>query len=60
MNQLKYRVCSIFRFDLQSIEGLQGHSKVCYITCLNVLREFDDEIIKKGRYYDVSYLKEVV
>lgn len=59
MDELDLYTKAIERFDLQSIEELQGHSKVCYITCLNVLHEFDDEIIKMGRYYDVSYLKEV-
>ncbi|XP_063938172.1 valerianol synthase TPS8-like [Daucus carota subsp. sativus] len=59
MDELDLYTKAIERFDFESVEGLQGHSKECYITCLNVLREFDDEIIKMGRYYDVSYLKEV-
>lgn len=49
-----------YRFDVDSMNGLPDHCKMCYSTSLNVFSEFDEEIVKQGSYYDVSYLKEAV
>lgn len=42
------------------MEELTGYSRMCYEIGLNVFREFEEELIKHGRYYDVSCLKEAV
>lgn len=46
--------------DVNCIEGLPDYSKIFYTTCLNIFSEFDDEIVKKGCYYDASYYRKEV
>lgn len=48
------------RLDVDCIKGLPDYSKICYSTYLNLFREFDEQIVKQGGYYDVSYYKEAV
>ncbi|KAL8091204.1 hypothetical protein AgCh_040341 [Apium graveolens] len=58
MDELKAYTKSIERLDVDSMNGLPDHCKMCFSTTLNVFSEFDEEIVKQGSYCDVSYLKE--
>ncbi|KAK1381837.1 Valerianol synthase TPS8 [Heracleum sosnowskyi] len=48
---------AIERLDIESIDGLSDQCKLCYTTLLNVLSEYEEDLVKQGSYYDVYYLK---
>nr|AZL40028.1 guaiene synthase [Thapsia villosa var. laciniata] len=58
MDELNIYTKAIERLNVDCIEGLPDYSKICYSTSLNIFSEFDEEIVKQGGYYDVSYHKE--
>lgn len=58
MDELNAYTKAIARLNVDNIDGLPDHCKMCYSTALNVFNEFDEQIVKQGSYYDVSYLKE--
>ncbi|KAK1372019.1 Sesquiterpene synthase 2 [Heracleum sosnowskyi] len=52
MDELNTYTKAIERFDADCIKGLPGYSKICYNACVKFFREFGDEIVKQGSYYD--------
>ncbi|KAL8091205.1 hypothetical protein AgCh_040342 [Apium graveolens] len=57
IDELNAYTKAIERLDFESIDGLADHCKLCYNTLLNVLSEYDEDLVKQGSYYDVYYLK---
>ncbi|KAL1803480.1 hypothetical protein DCAR_0935180 [Daucus carota subsp. sativus] len=58
MDELNEYTKAIERLSVDCIEGLPEHSKICYTTNLNIMSEFEEDIVKHGGYYDVSDFKE--
>ncbi|KAL8091193.1 hypothetical protein AgCh_040338 [Apium graveolens] len=58
MDELNTYTKASERFDVDCIKGLPDYSKICYTTSLKFFKEFEEEIVKQGSYYDVSYCKD--
>ncbi|KAL8091203.1 hypothetical protein AgCh_040340 [Apium graveolens] len=58
MDELNAYTKAIERLDVDCTEELPDYSKICYITYQSIFREFEEEIVKHGGYYDASYCKD--
>lgn len=58
MDELNSYTKAIERLDVDCIQGLPDYCKICYNINLNVFSEFDEELVKQGSYYDLSFYKE--
>lgn len=48
------------RFDISHINQLPDYMQICYKILLDTFEEFEEEMSKQGRLYNVDYLKEAV